>query len=158
MSNITSTNFSSGRFIRTGGGIRFEERAAQPSDFTGDRNLGGYAAEFAASPAEFAKKYPEWQNMADGYVMRRAIITITGRQTCRTSTFKANDLERFVEPGFVRIGNFAVPGSDASSIPKGKYQLTDFSFADQGNGYTEVTVPYQQKQKWELVDVSKYSG
>ena len=178
-----STEYSAAQFIRASGGISFEERAPQPSDFTKRRNFD-YAKEYAESPTEFAKKYPDWQTIADDYVMRRSIITITGKQTCLTSAFQAQELAGFTEPGFVRISDFAIPeveekkpatshtigGRSArasvyipfppssfpnTAIPNGKYQLVSFNFNDRGDGYTELSATYKQTGEWKLLNIVK---
>ena len=143
--SIGSTNYHASNFIRTGGSVTFEERAAQPSDFP------EYAAEYAEDPEVFRFTYPNWQEYADCFIMRRAVITISGRQRCSTTTFRANDLKAYTETGFMRVKNFALPGTDNSAIPGGKYLLTSFAFSDTGEQYTDLTVTYQQYGKWDLV-------
>lgn len=143
--SIGSTNYHASNFIRTGGSVAFEERAAQPSDFP------DYAAEYAKDPEVFLFAYPNWQEYADCYIMRRSVVTISGRQRCATTTFRANDLKAYTETGFTRVKNFAIPGSNSSAIPSGKYLLTSFAFADTGEQYTDLTVTYQQYGKWDLV-------
>ena len=149
---ITSADFSDSKFIRTGGGVSFEERGAQPSDFT--EKLGyQYAKQFADSPSLFSTFYPDWQKFADCFVIRRPIMQINAKQRCPTETFRANDLEKYKKPGFQNVKNFRIPGSDRSSIPGGKYQLTNLAFSDDGNGFTEITISYQQYGEWELIQL-----
>lgn len=148
--DIKTTEYKAKNFIRTGGGISFEERAPQPSDFTDARGYA-YAEEFAKSPTTFAGTYKQWQQFADCFIMRRPIITISGSQQCETKTFKAREIEKHTKVGFVSVADFAIPGSDRDSIPNGKYQLVSMNWNDQQNGYTVVNVTYQQYGEWELL-------
>ena len=145
----TTTDYSPSNFIRTGGSVSFEERAVQPSDFTGSN----YAAEYAADPELFQFNYPNWQDYADCFTMRRAVVSISGRQRCVSVQFKADDLKTYMDPGFVKVKNFAIPGTRKSTIPSGKYLLTSFNFSDSGEGYTDLNVTYQQYGPWELVEL-----
>ena len=95
----TTTDYSPSNFIRTGGSVSFEERAVQPSDFTGSN----YAAEYAADPELFQFNYPNWQDYADCFTMRRAVVSISGRQRCVSVQFKADDLKTYMDPGFVKV-------------------------------------------------------
>lgn len=147
---MTPADFSDSRFIRTGGGVSFEERGAQPSDFTAALGYP-YAKQYADAPSIFSVYYPNWQAFADCFVMRRSIITINGSQTCITETFRASDLEKYKKPGFQSVKRFRIPGSDRSSIPGGKYQLTNLSFNDDGTGMTSISVSYQQAGEWQLI-------
>ena len=52
-------DFTPSGFIRTGGGITFEERSAQPSDFTGARGYP-YAKIYAENKEVFDVYYPDW--------------------------------------------------------------------------------------------------
>ncbi len=151
---MTPADFSDSKFIRTGGSVGFEERGAQPSDFT--EELGyPYAKQFAETQGTslFSVYYPNWQPFADCFIMRRSILQINGQQKCVTETFRANDLEKYKKPGFQNVKNFRIPGADRSSIPGGKYQLTNLSFADEGNGMTNITISYQQYGEWELIQL-----
>ena len=143
-------NFSESGFIRESGAITFQERAAEPGDFTADRGYT-YAAEFQNQATLFYRNYPGWQSFADCFVMRRAVINISGKQRCRTASFNASDLKKFRATGFQSLKKFRIPGSDRSSMPDGKYQLTGLSFQDEGNQITLVRVQYQQFGAWELV-------
>lgn len=142
--------FKEGGFIRESGAITFQERAAEPGDFTAERGYP-YAVEFQNQTTVFYRNYPAWQSFADCFVMRRAVIDISGKQRCRTASFNASDLKKFRDPGFQNLKNFRIPGSDRSSVPDGKYQLTSLSFQDEGNQITLVRVHYQQFGKWELI-------
>lgn len=142
--------FSEKGFIRTGGSISFQERGAQPSDFTSKRGYT-YANTYAESQTKFSSLYPNWQHFADCFIMRRSVIQITGKQHCHTASFNANDLKEYKNPSFVRVKNFKIPDSDRSSIPNGKYQLVNLSFSDEGNSFSTVTLQYQQYGEWELV-------
>ena len=146
-------NFSTTGFIRSGGGVTFEERAAQPSDFTAARGYP-YAKIYAENKEVFDGYYPDWQAFADCFVMRRAVIAITGTETCNTGSFGSGELGGYTDPGFQSVKNFKVPGSDRGSIPSGKYQLTSLSFSDAGNGMTIVTVSYQQYGEWKLIKLT----
>ena len=146
-------NFSESGFIRESGAITFQERAAEPGDFTADRGYT-YAAEFQNQATLFYRNYPGWQSFADCFVMRRAVIAVSGQQTCNTSSFKASDLKDYTNPGFQNVKNFRIPGSDRSSIPGGKYQLTNLSFSDAGNSMTTVSVSYQQYGEWQLIKLT----
>ena len=146
-------NFSESGFIRESGAITFQERAAEPSDFTRERGYT-YAAEFQNKTTVFYRNYPAWQSFADCFVMRRAVINISGKQRCRTASFNASDLKKFRDPGFQNLKNFRIPGSDRSSVPDGRYQLTGLSFQDEGNQITLVRVHYQQFGKWELIQLT----
>jgi len=146
-------DFTPSGFIRTGGGVTFEERSAQPSDFTAARGYS-YAKTYAEQKDVFDVYYPDWQAFADCFVMRRAVIAVSGQQTCNTSSFHASDLKDYTDPGFQNIKNFRIPGSDRSSIPGGKYQLTNLSFSDAGNSMTTVTVSYQQYGEWKLIKLT----
>ena len=57
---MTPADFSDSRFIRTGGGVSFEERGAQPSDFTAALGYP-YAKQYADAPSIFSVYYPNWQ-------------------------------------------------------------------------------------------------
>lgn len=138
------------QMIRTGGAVTFEERPAQPSDFTAARGFP-YAKEYADSPTQFQENYPTWQTFADGYSMRRYVLTISGRLTVATDQFGAAELGNYLDAGFQNIKSFAVIGSDSGSIPRGKYLMNDFRFDDRENGHTELSVSYTQYGKWELV-------
>ena len=144
----TTTDYSPSNFIRTGGSVSFEERAVQPSDFTDT-----YAKEYAKDPELFRFHYPQWQDYADCFTMRRAVVSISGRQRCVSVQFKADDLKTYMDPGFVKVKNFAIPGTRKSTIPSGKYLLTSFSFSDSGEGYTDLNVTYQQYGPWELIQL-----
>jgi len=149
-SDIQTTEFKTNNFVRTGGSISFEERPAQPSDFTDYP----YAKEYAESPSTFLLTYPDWQKFADAFVMRRAVITINGKQRCTTDSFKASELGTYKNPGFVKVKKFAVPGSDQASIPSGKYLLTSFNFSDAGEQYTDLSVSYLQYDEWTLIQLA----
>ena len=143
-------DFRESGFIRESGAITFQERTAEPGDFTAERGYS-YAAEFQNQTTVFYRNYPAWQSFADCFVMRRAVIDICGKQRCRTASFNASDLKKFRDPGFQDLKNFRIPGSDRSSVPDGKYQLMGLSFQDEGNQITLVRVHYQQFGKWELI-------
>ena len=143
-------NFSETGFIREGGSISFQERAVQPADFTAERGYV-YAQRYLTNSSSFFSIYPNWQNFADCFMARRAVIHIQGRQRCSTDSFHASDLKQYQEPGFQRLKNFRIPGSDRSSIPDGKYQLISLSFQDGGNQVTTVQLHYVQYGKWELI-------
>ena len=148
------SDFSASGFIRQSGGISFEERGAQPSDFTQQRGFR-YARIYAENPDLFSDYYPEWQSFADCFIMRRAIITISGKQECHTRSFSASDLKSYADPGFQNVKKMKIPGSDRSSIPGGKYQLTDLQVTDVGNSMTQVTISYQQYCEWELIQLTE---
>ena len=118
-----------------------------------NRLLEGIQTAGTLSKEKFIQKYPNWQLFADTFVLRRSIINITGYQKCYTGNFDASELESHLDPGFVDLKSFAVPGLDRGSIPKGKYQLKELSFKDLGDGFTIVTVHYIQKGEWELVEL-----
>jgi|GEM_PF-7055069 len=143
-------NFTEKGFIREGGSISFQERAVQPSDFTQERGYE-YAQRYFANQSAFFSLYPNWQNYADCFMMRRAVIHIQGKQRCATNSFHASDLKLYQDPGFQRLKNFRIPGTDSGSIPKGKYQLVSLSFQDGGDQITTVQLHYVQYGKWELV-------
>lgn len=147
---MADKEFDSDNFIRTGGGVSFEERAPQPSDFTAARGYT-YAYDFMYRPTEFSKGYTQWQAFADCFVMRRPVTRIGGTQTCSTESSRANDLAGYTDPDFVRVKNFKIKGSSRSTIPNGKYQMVNFNFSDDRTGFTVVTVEYQQYGEWELV-------
>ena len=146
-------NFSEKGFIREGGSISFQERAVQPVDFTQERGYG-YARRYYFNRNSFFSIYPNWQNFADCFMMRRAVIHIRGSQRCATSSFRASDLKLYQDPGFQRLKNFRIPGSDSGSIPNGKYQLIGMSFRDSGNQITTVQLEYVQFGRWELVKLT----
>lgn len=146
-------NFSESGFIRESGAITFQERGAEPSDFTRARGYA-YSTEFQNQPMSFYRNYPAWQSFADCFVMRRSVINISGKQRCRTASFHASDLKKFRDPGFQNLKNFRIPGSDRSSVPDGKYQLTGLSFQDEGNQITIVRVHYQQFGEWRLIQLT----
>ena len=152
MAVISGNGFSDRNFMRTGGGVSFEERGAQPSDFTALRGYV-YADKYAESARVFESNYPNWQAFADCFVMRRPIIQISGQQVCSTESFLASDLMGYRKVGFVNVKSFRIPGSDRCSVPGGKYQLTNLSFSDNGNGHTTVNLSYQQYGEWELVQI-----
>ena len=142
--------FSESGFIRESGAITFQERPAEPGDFTAERGYR-YAVEFQNLATIFYRHYPAWQSFADCFVMRRAVINISGKQRCNTASFNASDLKKYQNTGFQSLKNFRIPGSDRSSVPDGRYQLTGLSFQDEGNQITLVRVHYQQFGKWELI-------
>lgn len=146
-----TTSYSS-KFIRSGGNVTFQERSVQPSDFTLERGYT-YAQDWAYYEERFIQKYPFWQIFADSFVLRRSIVLISGYQKCYTRNFDASELEGHLEPGFVELKAFAVPGLDRGSIPKGKYQLKDLAFKDHGDGFTTVNVTYFQAGEWKLVEL-----
>ena len=146
-------NFSESGFIRESRAITFQERGAQPGDFTAARGYT-YAAEFQVQATQFYRHYPAWQSFADCFILRRAVINISGKQRCRTASFNASDLKKFRNPGFQSLKNFRIPGSDRSSVPDGKYQLTRLSFQDEGNQVTVVRVHYQQFGEWKLIQLT----
>ncbi len=178
---MMTTEFSATRFIRTGGGISFEERAATADDLDWER-----ARAAAADGSGIIDDYPgadvyeggvHWStnvnttvllfridgmlvkipkmtyfdHALDAYISRRTVITITGRQRVETKTLQASQLAGFKPPGIVTPRNFVLPGGEPSAIPEGKYLLQDFSFRDLGNGYTDVEVSYRAVETWELV-------
>ncbi len=149
------TSFNSLEFRRTGGGVSFEERTVQPSDFSGKRKFGNYAKLYAESQENFKKAYPNWQEFADCFTMRRAIISINGSQDCDTDTLNPSNIEQFTNTGFVTVRGFVQPNRSSSTIPRGKYQCTNFTFTDQGNGYSTVNVTYQQYGEWELINLTQ---
>ena len=112
-------NFSESGFMRESGAITFQERAAEPGDFTALRGYS-YAVEFQTQGMSFYRSYPAWQSFADCFIMRRAVINISGKQRCRTASFNASDLKKYQEAGFQGLKNFRIPGSDRSSVPDGK--------------------------------------
>jgi hypothetical protein len=147
------SDFKDASFNRAGGSISFGERAPQPSDFNGSRGYK-YAEEYAASPTDFNVKYPNWQAFADSFSIRRAVINMTGTQTCNTCSFRSNDIEDYLDAGFVTVRDFKVPGfSTVDSMPDGKYMNVGMSFTDNRNGYTEVTINYMQYGDWELIQL-----
>lgn len=148
-------NFSENGFIRESGAITFQERGAEPGDFTAARGYR-YAADFQNNASYFYRNYPAWQSFADCFVMRRAVINISGKQRCRTASFNASDLKKFRDPGFQSLKNFRIPGSDRSSVPDGRYQLMSLSFQDEGNQVTMVRVHYQQFGEWELIQLTDH--
>ena len=151
---VSSITYSD-KFIRTGGSVSFQERPAQPADFTMERGFGNYAALWADSGNTFFNFYPDWQSFADCFVMRRAVITITGTRKCLTASFGADELETHISPGFVSVRNFAVPGFDRGSIPKGEYQLRNMDFRDLGDTFTIINVSYIQYAAWELIQLEE---
>lgn len=152
----TVCNFTKAKFDRKGGGIGFEEREPQPMDFTEDLGFG-YAAAYAANgPEAFLVQYPDFKkDFAEKYMMRRAILTISGTQRCSTETFRADDIADFMETGYQDLRSFAIPGSDAGGTPDGEFLLRSFNWSDNGNGYTDVDVTYEQKGPWKLVKVNE---
>ena len=149
---MSDGKFLKSGFIRSGGAISFQERGAQPSDFTSRRGYS-YARAYAKSQTDFADRYPNWQPFADCFVMRRAVIQISGKQQCNTASFNANELGKYKDPSFVEVNNFKIPGINLGSIPRGKYQLVNLSFSDEGNSFSTVSVQYQQYAEWELVRI-----
>lgn len=143
------------KFIRTEGSISFQERPAQPSDFTEERNFGNYAEIWADSGNVFFNFFPDWQVFADCFIMRRAVLTITGTRKCLTENFGADELENHLSPGFVSVKNLAVPGTDCGSIPGGKYQLKDMNFRDLGDTFTLVKASYIQYAPWQLIQIEE---
>lgn len=147
------SDFRDSSFNRGGGSVSFEERLPQPSDFNYSTGYG-YSEEYAKGPDAFQKKYPNWQSFADCFIMRRAVIHITGIQTCNTCSFRSNDIDDYTDADFTSVRNFKVPGfSTIDSIPHGKYMNVGMSFVDKGNGYTEVTINYVQYREWELIQL-----
>lgn len=147
-----SRNFTGGGFIRSGGSVSFQERGAQPSDFTRVRGFD-YAEKWALYGNNFIQKYPFWQIFADCYVMRRYVLQVSGKQRCESKSFRAGDLEGYLEVGFQGVKNFRMPGSDRSSIPNGKYQLESFRFTEAGDSFCDCVVNYVQYGEWEMVQI-----
>ncbi len=148
------TRFQRGVWTRAGGGVSFDERAVQPSDFTKSRGYA-YAEEYAKGPTQFGFDYPNWQGFADHFVMRRAIIAINAKQKCDSNTLLASQIDNYTECGFVSLPSLALPNVRGSVVPGGKYQCTGFSFSDDGDGYSSVTVNYQQYGEWELIQLTQ---
>ncbi len=145
------SDFKNSSVVRGGGAVSFEERLPQPSDFNYSAGYS-FSEEYAKGSDVFQKKNPNWQAFADCFIMRRAVIHITGIQTCNTCSFRSNDIDDYTDADFTSVKNFKVPGfSTIDSIPSGKYMNVGMSFADKGNGYTEVTINYVQYREWELV-------
>lgn len=151
------TEFQRREWIRSGGGVSFEERAAQPSDFTAKRGYS-YAAEYAAAADEFSNYYPDWQAFADHFVMRRAVIAISGKQTCDSDTLKASEIEFYTDVGFVLLPHIKLPSTLGNIVPGGKYQCTGFNFSDKGDGYSEVSISWQQYGEWQLIRLTQDGG
>ena len=154
-SKITNTRFSELNYKRSSGGVSFEERAPQPSDFTYERGYS-YADDFAESgdTGAFELEYPNWQAFADCFVMRRAVITISGKQQCTSDQFLAGEIENYTYPDFVPVKNFAAAGvRSADTIPEGDYLNTEMEFTEAGNGYVIINVSYVQYREWKLVKV-----
>ncbi len=148
-----SSNFSRAGFIRAGGAVSFEDRAAQPSDFNSGNGMS-YAKEYAESPTKFNEKYPNWQAFADCFVMRRPIITITGTQTSDTASFLASEMKEYIQTGETTVKDFIVPDViTGKTMPSGKYHNVGMTFSDNKNGYSEVSVSYMQYAEWELVKI-----
>lgn len=147
-----SRKFSDGGWIRSGGSVSFQERSVQPSDFTRKRGFT-YAEDWALYNEKFMQKYPFWQIFADCYVMRRYVIKVSGKQRSLSSSFRANDLEGYLDVGFQGVGNFRTPGSNRSSIPSGKYQLEGFRFTEAGDGFCDASVDYIQYGEWKMVQI-----
>jgi hypothetical protein len=148
-----SSNFSSSGFIRAGGAVSFEDRAAQPSDFNSDNGMS-YAQEYAESPTTFNETYPNWQAYADCFVMRRPIVTITGTQTCKTSSFLASEMKKYIQTGETTVKDFIVPEViSGDTMPSGKYHNVGMTFADNKNGYSEISISYMQYGEWDLVKI-----
>ncbi|MDD3887125.1 MAG: hypothetical protein PHI35_09650 [Victivallaceae bacterium] len=158
MQQITNTDYSDRNWIRSGGGVSQEERAAQPSDFTSDRGYA-YAEAFAndGGSGAFDIAYPNWQAFADCFIMRRSVVTISCRQRCRTFTLLARNIEEFCMTGYTTLKNFVVAdmvGGD--SVPDGKWLNTGMSFDDERQGgYTSVTASYVQYRDWTLVKLKE---
>lgn len=147
------SDFKDSNFNRGGGSVSFEERLPQPSDFNYSADFE-FSDEYAKSPGTFQKNYPNWQAFADCFIMRRAVIHITGTQTCNTCSFRSNDIDDYTEADFTSVKDFKVPGfSTIDSIPSGKYMNVGMSFVDKGNGYSEVTINYVQYREWQLVQL-----
>lgn len=151
---VNSITFGS-RFIRTGGSVSFQERSAHPSDFTKERGYNDFAAQWSLGEDGFFLKYPSWQEFADSFIMRRAVLQISGTQKCLTASFKADELEDYLHAGFVSLKSFAIPGFDRSSVPKGEYQLRSLDFRDLGDTFTIVNVSYLQYGAWQLVRLTE---
>lgn len=141
------------KFIRTGGSVSFQERPVHPSDFTLEREYGNFASIWSTGEESFFLKYPYWQEFADCFIMRRAVIQINGTQKCLTGSFQASEMEKYFHTGFTAPKNFAIPGADKSSIPAGEYQLKSLDFRDLGDTFTIVNVSYIQYGNWELVQI-----
>lgn len=150
MGKIINTNFSERNYKRVGGGVSFEERPAQPSDFTKARGYD-YAKAHADSPSTFDHEYPNWQAFADCFIMRRAIVSISGTQQCNSDEFMASEIEDYTNPDFINVKDFAAPGYRSHTIPNGKYLNTGMNFRDHGDSYTHVDVTYIQYREWKLV-------
>lgn len=155
MSNVVKFNHR--LWTRIGGGISFEERAAQPSDFTATRGLGNYAKEYADAPTVFSVVYPNWQEFADCFIMRRAVVTINGFQECDTNSLQHGDIDRFSKPGFLSMPQFELPNVKGAVVPSGKYQCTSFVFNDNRTGYSNVNVSYVQYRDWELIPLIQHN-
>ena len=149
MQNVRFSN----KFIRTGGSVSFQERPVHPSDFTTEREYENFASIWSTGEESFFLKYPYWQEFADCFIMRRAVIQIDGMQKCLTATFQASELENYFSTGFIAPASLAIPGFDKSSIPSGKYQLKSLDFRDLGDTFSIIHVSYIQYGEWELVQV-----
>ncbi len=165
-----STEFSSARFIRTGGSVSFEERAVTADELDYENaKKSGVEVEPITDPFEAAERAKVYRRYTidgklievprgfyspatfDLFVMRRPIVTVSGTQRVETATLQASQLAGFLFPGEVTPKNFVLPGGGASAIPAGVYLLQDFTFRDLRNGYTDVDVTYRMFLTWELV-------
>ena len=173
---MASTEFSAAVFIRTGGSVSFEERPATSSDLDLQQAINAANSpdyvppdDAGLSPRELILRAKSTRlynidgklvripktiysdTTLDGYVVRRAVVTVSGSQRVETTTLQAGQLAGFLTPGAVTPFSFKMPDGAGSAIPEGSYMLQEFSFRDQQNGYTDVEVTYRMCQKWELI-------
>lgn len=149
-----STGIAAG-FIRNTGSISFQERPVQPSDFTKGNPFGDYASKWAQGEEIFFLLHPFWQEFADHFIMRRAVLQISGTQKLLTENFNAAQLENHLSPGFIPVEALAIPKETACSIPEGEYQLKSMYFRDLGDGFTLVNISYIQYGKWTLLQLAE---
>lgn len=173
-----NTEFSSTRFIRTGGSVSFEERGATGDDLDFIRAKAAYDKMIeegtetpgpSGQPNDMLARINQTRayiingvlveipkaiytnDILDLYTVRRTVVTITGIQRVETGTLQAVQLEGFAPPGVVTPMHFVLPDGSPSAIPEGNYLLQEFSFSDLQNGYTDVSVSYRMYREWELV-------
>lgn len=153
--NIELFQFNMARFKRVKISTYFEPRGCTVADF-GDlpsSGSGSYYAKYQASPAVFAATYPNFQAYMAFFTMRTPTIRVTGRQACQSSSYRAADVDNFLEVDTVTPPNMLFKGGSGGDIPSGKYLIESSEATDLHNGLTMVEVTYIQTKQAERIQI-----
>lgn len=153
-------SFSQANFIRRTMSVTWERTGIQPSDFTTTEYLSPsgktYAQEYAADPTGFLSSFPDWNDFADYFIKKRAVVVITGSQEVSTKRTGGAIMDIFCTADAIDLQPFRICGGVqdiVSSIPyaDGYWYNNGAEVTDLQNGYTRITATYIQYREWTIV-------